>query len=70
MPPTDAILRENARELYDALQLALRYLTFSALDRSPAWRVAVAALRAAVLAAGGTPPDGRESSEDAWRRLM
>jgi len=67
--PTDAALKENARELYDAVQLALRYLTFSALDRSPAWREAVAALRVAVANVGGTLPDARDSGEAAWRRL-
>jgi hypothetical protein len=38
--PSDAALKENARELYDAAQVALRYLTFSALDRSPVWGAA------------------------------
>ena len=66
MLPTDRQVKAAAWELFEAACQALACLEH-ARDRSSA--DARAKLRAAILAAGGEVPSGRDASEQAWDRL-
>jgi hypothetical protein len=54
--------------MLDACRHALTYLDQSPTREGAAWRELRAELRRAILAAGGTVLDARESGDEAWMR--
>lgn len=65
--PTDASVKAAAWQLYEAAKAALLHLD-TAADRGGVECRRM--LRAAIIAAGGELPSGREASEQAWDRLL